>query len=85
MFGSVADPGCLSRIPDTNNSIPDPGSKRLRIPDLDPHRRLSIFNQTIISKLSEIRFGMFIPDPDLDIFRNTDVKGTVQRDGSGRK
>jgi hypothetical protein len=33
-FFSVADPGCLSRIPDSNfcpSQIPDPGS---RIPDL---------------------------------------------------
>jgi hypothetical protein len=39
---SVADPGCLSRIPDPHFSIPDPGSrsKRFRIPDSDPHQRI---------------------------------------------
>ncbi len=42
---SVADLGCLSQIPDPNFSIPDPGSKRFRIPD--PHRIKAV------SKLSE--------------------------------
>jgi hypothetical protein len=40
---SVADPGCLSRIPDPNFSIPDSGSKRFRIPDRDPHPRIQVF------------------------------------------
>ncbi len=35
---SVADPGCLSRIQGPNFSIPDPGSKRFRLPHLDPHQ-----------------------------------------------
>ncbi len=39
---SVVDPGCLSRIPDPNFSIPDPGSES------------SILTQKIDSKLSEI-------------------------------
>jgi Sec7-like guanine-nucleotide exchange factor len=36
--GSVADPGCLSRI--RIFSIPDPGSKRFPDPDPHPHRRI---------------------------------------------
>ncbi len=38
LYFSVADPGCLSRI--RIFSIPGPGSKRLRIPDPDPHQRI---------------------------------------------
>ncbi len=37
---SVADPGCLNRIPDPNFSIPYPVSKRFRIPAPDPHQRI---------------------------------------------
>jgi hypothetical protein len=52
-------------IPDPNFSIPDPGSKRFRIPD--PHQIIKeILNQNTVFKLSEIRSGMLIPDPDLD-------------------
>jgi hypothetical protein len=40
---SVAEPGCLSRISEPNFSNPDPGSKSFRIPDLDPHQRISVF------------------------------------------
>jgi hypothetical protein len=36
--GTVADPECLSQIPDQNLSIPNPGSKTDRIPDLDPQK-----------------------------------------------
>jgi hypothetical protein len=35
---NVAHPEWLSRIPDPNWSILDPGSKRERIPDLDPQK-----------------------------------------------
>ncbi len=45
-------------------SIPDLGSKRFRIPD--SHQRISILTQKIVSKLSEIWSGLFIPDPDPD-------------------
>ncbi len=38
LISSVADPGCLSRIPDPNFSIQDPGSKKFWIPD--PHQRI---------------------------------------------
>ncbi len=62
---NVADPGCLSRIPDPNFipsgsririfSIPDSGSKRFRIPALDPHQRILVFlTQRIVSMLLEI-------------------------------
>ncbi len=50
-ISSRADPGCLSRI--WIFSIPDPASKKL-----------SILTQKIVSKLSEIWSGMFLPDPD---------------------
>jgi hypothetical protein len=52
-------------IPDPNFPIPDPGSKKFRIPD--PHQIIKeILNQKTVFKLSEIRSGMLIPDPDLD-------------------
>ncbi len=55
-------------IPDPNffpSRIPDPGSKRFRIPDPYPLQRIQVFlNQKIVSKLSELWSGMFIPDPD---------------------
>jgi hypothetical protein len=35
---SVADAGCLSRIPDPNFTIQD--TKKFRIPDPDPHQRM---------------------------------------------
>ncbi len=67
---SVADPGCLSRIPDPTFfhpgswirtvSIPDPGS-RIRI------KEFKYFNpketKKMVSKLQKIWFGLFIPDP----------------------
>jgi hypothetical protein len=52
---SVADPGCLSRS--HIFSITDPGP---------PSKTLSIFTQKIVSKLSEIWSGLFIPDLDPD-------------------
>jgi hypothetical protein len=51
-----ANPGCLFWIP-------DPGSKRFRIPDQDPQRIFAYLIPKIISKLSEKWSGMFIPDP----------------------
>ncbi len=51
-------------IPNPNFSISDPGLKRFRIPDLDPYQRLQeFFTQKVVSKLSEIWSGMFIPKP----------------------
>jgi hypothetical protein len=52
---SVADPGCLTRI--RIFSIPDTGSAA---------KNLSILTPKIVSKLSEIRSGLFTPDPDPD-------------------
>jgi hypothetical protein len=69
---SVADLECLSRIPDPNFSIPDPGSKRFRIQGKkDPgsgcaSKNLSIFNPAV-SKLSKMIWhvnpgsGFFFP------------------------
>jgi hypothetical protein len=48
---------CGSRmfVPDQNFSTPDPGSRRFRIPDQDPHQRIKAFlTQKIVSELSEI-------------------------------
>jgi hypothetical protein len=68
LSSKVADPGCSSRIPDLNFSIPDPGQN-------DPGSRsasqnLSIFNQKNCSRKndlgcsSRIRIQLFsIPDP----------------------
>ncbi len=69
IFNSVANPGCLLRIPDPNFSIPDPGSTRSRIQIRI--EELSIFNPTVkvktVSKLSEkwsrIRIFFSIPEP----------------------
>jgi hypothetical protein len=48
-------------------SIPDPVSKRYRIPNPVPHQRIKVFlNQKNVSKISEIRSRMFIPYQDLD-------------------
>ncbi len=69
---SVADPGCLSRI-----RFFHPGSW---IPDM--HQRNSA--QKMVSKISEIRSGLFIPDPDPDFLPIPDPgyrgqKGTGSR------
>ncbi len=52
---SVANPGCLYRIPDPNFSIPDPESTVKKIPDPDPHQRIKVrcFKPKSVSKLSE--------------------------------
>jgi hypothetical protein len=63
---SVADPKCLSRIPDPNFSIPDPGSKRFLIPNPDPHKKCLVFIALkTVSKLSKNYLGCSsrIPDP----------------------
>jgi hypothetical protein len=54
---SVAYPGCLSRSPDQNFSIPDPGSRVKKIPDPESgaeSKNLSILTQKIVPLLSEI-------------------------------
>ncbi len=44
--------------------IPDPRPTRHRIPDSAPQQRIEVFViQKIVTKFSEIGFGMFIPDP----------------------
>ncbi len=60
VFNSVADPRCLSRIL-------NPGSWIRIFPISDPgsaSKNLSILVKKMASKLSEIWFGLFIPDPD---------------------
>ncbi len=65
VVSSVADPGCLSRI----RIFPIPGSRVKKIPRSgSAWKNLSYLTQNIVSKLSEIWYGMFIPDPDLDFF-----------------
>jgi hypothetical protein len=53
VHASLADPGCLSRIRIFFISDPESGVKK-------------IFNPKNCLKLSEILFGIFIPDSDLD-------------------
>ncbi len=51
LLPNVADPRCLSRIPDPDFSIPNPGPKRF--PDPGPgsaSKNLSIFHPKIVSK-----------------------------------
>jgi hypothetical protein len=53
----VADPGCLSRIPDLNFSISDPRSRVKKIPgpgSASASMNLSFLSQKIVSKLYEI-------------------------------
>ncbi len=64
---SVADPECLSCIPDPIFSIPDPGSRVKKIPEprsgsASASKNVSILTQNIVSKLSEIVSKIFIPD-----------------------
>ncbi len=61
---SVADPGCLSRFPDPNFFIPDPGSKRFS----DPGSGCATASKNL---------GLlFIPDPDLDFFYPSRIRNT---------
>ncbi len=79
---SVADPGCLF-ILDPNFfhlrsririfSIPDPGSAS---------KNFSILTQNFFSKLSEIWFWLFIPDPDPDFLPFPDPGSRGQK-GTG--
>jgi hypothetical protein len=49
-------------------------SKRFRILDPDPLQRIEVFlTQKIVSKLSKISAGMFIPDSDLDFLPIPDL------------
>jgi hypothetical protein len=47
--------------------IPDPGSKFFYPGSGTASKNLSILTQKIVSKISEILSGMFIPDLDLDL------------------
>ncbi len=50
LIGSVAGLGCLSGI--AMEKFPDPGSKRFRIPNPNPHQRIQVFLALkIVSKL----------------------------------
>ncbi len=55
---------CLSRIPDPIFSIPDPGSKRFRIPDPDPQSFLNSW-KNYLGRSSRILLQNFfcLPDP----------------------
>ncbi len=69
---SVADPGCLSRIPDPNFFYP--GSRiQGKKNSGSASKNLSILTQKIVSKLSEICSGclsqIWIPDPDFFLTR----------------
>jgi hypothetical protein len=84
--GSVADPECLSRIPDPiffPSLIPGSGSEffsyRIRI------KEFKYFNpKKLVSNLSEIWSGFFIPDPDPDCFYPSRNQGSKAPDpGSG--
>ncbi len=55
----------LTRIPDLNFFIPDPGSRRSRIRIPDTQKLIQVFfAQKTVSKLSEKWSSMFIPVPD---------------------
>jgi hypothetical protein len=56
--------------------FPDPGSKRFRIPDPNPHQRIQVFLALkIVSKLSEKCSEMFTADPDPDFFPHPGSRG----------
>jgi hypothetical protein len=71
--GSVADPGCLSRIPDPTFfhpgsrirtvSIPDPGSSSKNLSILTPKKAKKWF---LSSKKYDPGYSSRIPDPDAD-------------------
>jgi hypothetical protein len=69
LANSVADPGCLSWIPDQNFSHPGSWAQSQKHPRFgSASKNLSILTQKIVSKLSKIWSGLFIPDPDPDFF-----------------
>jgi hypothetical protein len=61
---------CGSRM-----SIPDPGSAS---------KNLSILTQKIVSQLPEIKFGLFIPDPDPDFLPIPDPGSRGQKGNGSR-
>jgi hypothetical protein len=65
--------------------IPDPKSRVKNIPDPGPRIRIRIkefkylfLTLKIVSKLSEILSGIFIPDPDLDFLPIPDPRSRIQ-------
>jgi hypothetical protein len=53
--------------PGSEFSFPDPGSKRFRIPDPNPHQRIKVFlTPKLFLNSRKIYLGcyLFIPDPD---------------------
>jgi hypothetical protein len=65
---SVADPGCLFRIPDPNFFHPGSRVKKIRIPDPNPHERIKVFlTQKIVFKPSDDQ-GSSNRIPDLYFF-----------------
>jgi hypothetical protein len=81
---SVADPGCLSRNLDPNFSIPDPGSKRFRIPD--PHHRIQVALKLFLNSRKrkndlgcswiQILFPSRIPNPGLKKNTGSRIRNT---------
>ncbi len=87
LSASVADPEFLSRILDTN--LFHPGSKgqkdsRSRIRNRIKELSTVFLAQKIVSELSEIWFGIFIPDPDLDILPIPDPEFRGQKGAGSR-
>jgi hypothetical protein len=89
--GCVADPGCLSRIPDPTFfhpgsrirtfSIPDPGSSSKNLSILTPKKPKKLF---LSSKKYDLGCSSRIPDPDADFLPIPDPgsrgqKGTRSR------
>ncbi len=70
---SVAEPGCLSRIPDAGSEFFHPGSRVKKIPG-SASQNLSIFTQKIVSKLSE-----YDPNPSRIQGSKRHQKGTRSR------
>jgi hypothetical protein len=68
---TITNLGCLSRIPDPYFFHPGSASKNL-----------SILIQKTVSKLSEVWFGLFIPDPDPDFLPIPDPGSRGQK-GTG--
>jgi hypothetical protein len=74
---SVADPGCLSLIRIFPFRIPDPGSKRFRISDPDPHHRIQVFlTQKTGSKLSKKMIWNIHPGSRIRIFSPSRILGS---------
>ncbi len=72
---SVADPGCLSRI----RIFPSRIQGLKKIPDFESwsaSKNLLFVTRNIVSRLSKIWSGMFIPDMELDFFTGSRIQGS---------